>query len=334
MPPAEVRDDAAKVEVRISCDQTNPPVGRLWCVSDPVAPGNCAAQPIAFSGWLGLLRALYDALDDSEAERANRGVRNICPMAAAPQISLRGRDAEIDTTRRRRGARRLGAVGHRSHRRSGRHREDPPARRSVADGGGPRMRGCPRYRQRDGAGAPVRRRGGRAWVAFGRPPIPGGPTSPHCSLRTSTAKRARSPSAVTPDLRFRAVDAFSDLVETLVRQRPLVIGVDDLQWADPSSLLTLSPWAGPPSGCRWRSSGATGRSRSRIRCGAGRIPRCRGRGAPARRSTSARTTFVIWWPKYSTRSRGRICSPKSPALRAIHFRHRIAEVDPSDGAAE
>jgi DNA-binding NarL/FixJ family response regulator len=42
-----------------------------------------------------------------------------------------------------------------------------------------------------------------------------------------------------PGLRFRAVDAFSDLVEAQVRLRPLAIGVDDLQWADPSSLLTL-----------------------------------------------------------------------------------------------
>jgi DNA-binding NarL/FixJ family response regulator/tetratricopeptide (TPR) repeat protein len=42
-----------------------------------------------------------------------------------------------------------------------------------------------------------------------------------------------------PGLRFRAVDAFSDLVEELSQQRPLVIGVDDLHWADPSSLLTL-----------------------------------------------------------------------------------------------
>lgn len=43
-----------------------------------------------------------------------------------------------------------------------------------------------------------------------------------------------------PGLRFRAVDAFSDLVESLARERPLVIGLDDLQWADPSSLLTLA----------------------------------------------------------------------------------------------
>ena len=42
-----------------------------------------------------------------------------------------------------------------------------------------------------------------------------------------------------PGLRFRAVDAFTDLVEDLALAGPLLLGLDDLQWADPSSLLTL-----------------------------------------------------------------------------------------------
>jgi len=42
-----------------------------------------------------------------------------------------------------------------------------------------------------------------------------------------------------PGLRFRTVDAFADLAEALALAGPLVIGVDDLQWADPSSVLTL-----------------------------------------------------------------------------------------------
>lgn len=42
-----------------------------------------------------------------------------------------------------------------------------------------------------------------------------------------------------PGLRFRAVDALCDLVEELALQRPLLIALDDLHWADPSSLLTL-----------------------------------------------------------------------------------------------
>jgi predicted ATPase len=41
-------------------------------------------------------------------------------------------------------------------------------------------------------------------------------------------------------LRFRALDALTDLAEELALDRPLVIGLDDLQWADPSSLLTVA----------------------------------------------------------------------------------------------
>lgn len=43
-----------------------------------------------------------------------------------------------------------------------------------------------------------------------------------------------------PGLRFRVVDALADLAEELALAGPLVIGMDDLQWADPSSLLTLA----------------------------------------------------------------------------------------------
>jgi len=46
-----------------------------------------------------------------------------------------------------------------------------------------------------------------------------------------------------PGLRFRVVDAFTDLVEELALTGPLVLGLDDLQWADPSSLLTLGALA-------------------------------------------------------------------------------------------
>jgi len=42
-----------------------------------------------------------------------------------------------------------------------------------------------------------------------------------------------------PGLQFQAVDAFADLIESLALRGPLVVGLDDLQWADPSSLLTL-----------------------------------------------------------------------------------------------
>jgi predicted ATPase len=42
-----------------------------------------------------------------------------------------------------------------------------------------------------------------------------------------------------PGLQFRVVDALVDLVEEFALSGPLVVGVDDLQWTDPSSLLTL-----------------------------------------------------------------------------------------------
>jgi len=46
-----------------------------------------------------------------------------------------------------------------------------------------------------------------------------------------------------PGLLFRVVDALCDLVESLALDRPLVLGLDDLQWADPSSLVTLGALA-------------------------------------------------------------------------------------------
>ena len=54
------RDDGG-VEIRIVLDRAEPPAGRLRVVG---APGQAArpgtGQEIGFSGWLGLLRALYE----------------------------------------------------------------------------------------------------------------------------------------------------------------------------------------------------------------------------------------------------------------------------------
>src|SRR6516225_10539530 len=60
-------------------------------------------------------------------------------------------------------------------------------------------------------------------------------------LLAAPAAGVEDPITVTsdPGLRFRVVDAFTDLVEELALAGPLVLGLDDLQWADPSSLLTL-----------------------------------------------------------------------------------------------
>jgi len=49
------------VEIRIVLDRAEPPVGRLRVVRrSGQDPGPCAGQEISFTGWLGLLRALYE----------------------------------------------------------------------------------------------------------------------------------------------------------------------------------------------------------------------------------------------------------------------------------
>jgi predicted ATPase len=64
-------------------------------------------------------------------------------------------------------------------------------------------------------------------------------------LLAAPAAGDQGPITVTsdPGLRFRVVDAFTDLAEELALAGPLVVGLDDLQWADPSSLLTLHAMA-------------------------------------------------------------------------------------------
>src|SRR4029453_11186931 len=71
-------------------------------------------------------------------------------------------------------------------------------------------------------------------------------------LTTRAGERGAVTVSSDPGLQFQAVDALVDLVETLALERPLALGLDDLQWADPSSLLTLAALArrraGPPAG--------------------------------------------------------------------------------------
>ena len=73
-------------------------------------------------------------------------------------------------------------------------------------------------------------------------PVIVGPAARGNRSAASHARRGPGPITVTsdPGLQFRAVDAFVDLVEELALSPPLVIGRDDLRWADPSSLLTIS----------------------------------------------------------------------------------------------
>lgn len=50
-----------RMEIRIVLDQVEPPSGRLGAVAEPgQADRQVAAGEIQFTGWLGLLRALYD----------------------------------------------------------------------------------------------------------------------------------------------------------------------------------------------------------------------------------------------------------------------------------
>jgi DNA-binding CsgD family transcriptional regulator len=63
-------------------------------------------------------------------------------------------------------------------------------------------------------------------------------------LATQVGDRGPLTVSSDPGLQFQAVDAFVDLMESLALRGPLVVGVDDLQWADPSSLLTLGTVGG------------------------------------------------------------------------------------------
>lgn len=50
-----------EVEIRIVLEVVEPPAGRLWAVGGPgQADHPDSEQEIGFTGWLGLLRALYD----------------------------------------------------------------------------------------------------------------------------------------------------------------------------------------------------------------------------------------------------------------------------------
>ena len=49
------------MEIRIVLDRAEPPAGRLRVVPAPgQAAGGGAGQDVGFTGWLGLLRALYE----------------------------------------------------------------------------------------------------------------------------------------------------------------------------------------------------------------------------------------------------------------------------------
>ncbi|MDN5853651.1 MAG: AAA family ATPase [Actinomycetia bacterium] len=73
--------------------------------------------------------------------------------------------------------------------------------------------------------------------------VPSSPDPRRAAIAAMLRPRATAHDPITvssdPGLQFQVVDAVVDLVEELAHPDPLVIGLDDLQWADPSSLVTL-----------------------------------------------------------------------------------------------
>ena len=56
-----LQDNAGQVEILVSLDSLDPPVGRLRVTSGPgSAPGHLGNEDFCFTGWLGLLRALNE----------------------------------------------------------------------------------------------------------------------------------------------------------------------------------------------------------------------------------------------------------------------------------
>jgi hypothetical protein len=53
--------DDGLVEIRILMDRVDPPAGRLSTVASADRDPGRQAEEIGFTGWLGLLRALYEA---------------------------------------------------------------------------------------------------------------------------------------------------------------------------------------------------------------------------------------------------------------------------------
>jgi len=59
--PGRRGEDDGRVEIRIVLDRVEPPAGRLQVArAAGQALGRRAGQEIGFTGWLGLLRALYE----------------------------------------------------------------------------------------------------------------------------------------------------------------------------------------------------------------------------------------------------------------------------------
>ena len=246
------------MEIRIVLDGAEPPAGRLWVVRVPgQAAGPGAGQEIGFTGWLGLLRALYEVDRGARRRSAHRAMtmprlaaRACSPGpqyhpvmgAVAPVPRICGREAEIAA---------LGEA-------LGRVAAGGPAIVLVEGEAGIGKTRLLAEALADARGRGMQVAAGRAEELERTRPFGLLAAAFGCARSSPDPRRAAiagllaaqgtgdlGPITVTsdPGLRFRVVDAFTDLVEELALAGPVMLGLDDLQWADPSSLLTLGALA-------------------------------------------------------------------------------------------
>ena len=154
--------------------------------------------------------------------------------AARRSIGLLGRTAELDDARRARSRRALDGIVHAApDRRRGRPRQDAAARRARHE---PRRRSASAARAAPSSSStsptcrsPPRCATRSPGVELDGQRLPGAPPDP-----ARARARRRSPS------RVREVDALEALVELIAEHAPLVLLLDDLQWADPGTIAALS----------------------------------------------------------------------------------------------
>ena len=73
-------------------------------------------------------------------------------------------------------------------------------------------------------------------------------------MRDRLPDLAAPPAIDSEQARFRLFDSIPIFLRSYAATRPLVLILDDLHWADKSSLLLLRSWRGRPTSLGWRSS--------------------------------------------------------------------------------
>jgi hypothetical protein len=123
--------------------------------------------------------------------------------------------------------------------------------------------------------------------------------------------------ATGPAARFRLLDELGSVLLAAAEERPLVLVLDDLQWADLASLQLLGSWPGAcrPPGCWSSAPGASTTRRPTTRPPPSR-PTWRPPGRWCRWARSAGTRSPGWWPACSAPSRRPRWSPTSSGAAA------------------